>query len=128
MQKTIKAECDEQREQCFGDGNPGEQIKADGRGTKQAGHDACAITEHAPRPNNCQGNGKQQCEQQGKARGSFGDAEQVIVAGDQPVKEWRLFEITNAIDVKRYPIPNAIHLSDCLGMGCVSIVEQRGRE
>ena len=51
-------------------------------------------------------------------------AEEVIVDGDEPVGQRRLFEITDAVDVQRDPVAADGHVLGGIGVRGVGVVEQ----
>jgi hypothetical protein len=55
-------------------------------------------------------------------------AEEVIVDGDDPVGQRRLFEIADAVDVHRDPVVAGGDVLGGLSVSGVGVVEKRGRE
>ncbi len=60
-----------------------------------------------------------------EAGGPFGDAEERKADGHCPVRDWRFFEIADAVFVERDPVVEREHFAAGFGVGAVGIVEQR---
>jgi hypothetical protein len=55
-------------------------------------------------------------------------SEEVIIGGSQPIRQWRLLQIADAVHAQRYPVAAARHMLGSVGVRGVGVIQQRRRE
>lgn len=123
MKEAVEGGAEEEGEQDLGDEVAGEEEDAGGGEGCEAGVEGCSGVEGAIGPVVAEEGQKEDADSLGEVGGEGVEAEEAEAEGDQPVGEGRLFEVSDAVDVKGNEVAGECHVASGAGMGGVGVVE-----
>ena len=125
--EEVERERGEEGEQDFGDEDAGEEEGSDAGEDAEGGVEGGAVAEGGG-PDPGEEGAAEDSEGLRQVGGEDVVAEDAVVEGDDPVGERGFFEIADAVDVEGDPISSLGDVFGDLGVGGVSVVEERRRE
>ena len=120
----VDGECEEKREQSVWNEDACEEEDAGGGECEECGVEACALREGAASPGVAEECEAEDSEREREMNGEGVLAEEAHARRGDPVGEWRLFEIADAVDVKCDPVAGVQHGLCGLRVSGVGVIEQ----
>ncbi len=128
FEQAVERSAEEEGEQDFGDEVAGEEKDAGGGQGGETRIEGGAGAEGLFRPAVAEKSEKENADGLGQMGGEGVEAEEAEAKGDEPVGEWCFFEIADAVDMEGDEVAGEGHVAGGVGVGGVSVVEQRWGE